>query len=81
MAWIYEKNSDGGRVCSTDLVRERRFGTLPTVTSNLNLLTTRGLLRTVVADDRRIKWLELTKAGEATLEQRAHLIAAAIAGP
>ena len=67
-------------MCSTDIVRERRFGTLPTVTSSLNQLTTRGLLRAVVADDdRRIKWLKLTKAGEAVLEQRAELIAAAMA--
>lgn len=77
LAWIYEQNAGGRTVCSTDLVRERRFGTLPTVTARISQLTDQGLIYQDVGRDRRVKLLKLTPAGEQVLEERGALMIAA----
>jgi len=67
---VLEHNLRKVRICSTDLVRSRLFGTLPTVSGRLTRLFERGLLRQVTDSDRRIRLLEVTKSGIELLEQR-----------
>jgi hypothetical protein len=74
LAFLHEQSAAGKGICSTDLVRERRFGTLPTVTSDLRRLSELGLIEQVVAEDRRIKWLKTTAAADKLFEQRAKLL-------
>lgn len=74
LAWIHAQNAIGKTVRSTDLVHERRFGTLPTVTSRISQLTKQGLLHQEVGQDRRVKLLKLTPQGEKVLDERGALI-------
>ena len=74
LCYILECNVAGNPVCSTDLVRMQRFGTLPTLTGRLARLSETGLITQVVADDRRIKLLEVTPKGVASLESRQQLL-------
>jgi len=71
---VLEATLGGGRVCVTDLVQARRFGTLPTVSSHLAKLMKRGLLEQVVGEDRRLRYLRVTPAGIALLASREHLL-------
>jgi DNA-binding MarR family transcriptional regulator len=71
---ILECNLAKVPVCSTDLVRLQRFGTLPTITARLASLVQEGLVKQVVSDDRRIKLLQVTPKGVASLEARDRLL-------
>ena len=71
---IYECNQLGQPVCSTDLVRALRFGTLPTLNTRLTRMLKSGLVKQVVGSDRRVRFIELTPKGIATLEQRLELL-------
>jgi DNA-binding MarR family transcriptional regulator len=55
-------------------VRDRRFGTLPTITLNLQKLVELGLIKQVVGDDKRVKWLKPTPAADKFFEQRGKLL-------
>ncbi len=76
---IADLNARGVRLCITDLVRIRYYGTLPTLTSRLARMVRRGLVRQVIDTDRRIRLLECTAQGLELLEQRCDLIEAALA--
>lgn len=70
---LYEAQCEGRPLCSTDLVLERRFGTLPTVTARIATLVELGMLQAVIASDRRIRLLELTSKGAKLLAERDRL--------
>lgn len=76
---IADLNARGVRLCITDLVRTRYYGTLPTLTSRLARMLRRGLVRQVTDTDRRIRLLECTPHGLGLLQQRCDLIEAALA--
>ena len=78
---VLEHNLSKVRICSTDLVRSRLFGTLPTVTGRLARLIERGFLRQVTDSDRRIRLLEVTKRGIDLLEQRSAIVESHTEGP
>ena len=72
---LFEAQVAGNLKCSADLVRERRFGTLPTVTARIAKLVEQGLLKAVIGSDRRIHLLEVTPKGMALLAARDRLFA------
>ena len=74
LCYIFECNLTKAPVCSTDLVRLQRFGTLPTITARLASLAQEGLIKQVVSQDRRIKLLQVTPKGVASLEARERLL-------
>ena len=78
LAFLLEEDDEGRTVCSTDLVRLRRFGTLPTVTKKLKVLESLGFIERPKTSDRRIKALKPTAAAHAHFEALALAISEAI---
>jgi len=78
LAFLLEEDDEGRTVCSTDLVRLRRFGTLPTVTKKLKVLQSLGFIERPKTNDRRIKAPKPTAAAHAHFEALAQAISEAI---